>query len=43
MSAAIIAHWIQPGNFPLCDLEATGKKSKNYQLLRDYVVWFANR
>lgn len=27
----------------LCDLEATDKKSKNYELLRDYVIWFANR
>jgi len=30
-------------DFPLCDLKATDRKSKNYQLLRDYVVWFANR
>ncbi|MGE0127811.1 MAG: calcium-binding protein [Blastocatellales bacterium] len=29
--------------FTLCDLEATDKKSKNYPLLRDYVVWYANR
>jgi hypothetical protein len=29
--------------FPLCDLEATDQKSKNYQLLRDYAVWYANR
>lgn len=29
--------------FTLCDLEATDRKSKNYQLLRDYVVWYANR
>ncbi len=28
---------------PLCDLEATAKRSANYQPLRDYVVWFANR
>lgn len=28
---------------PLCDLEATDKRSANYQPLRDYVVWFANR
>lgn len=28
--------------FPICDLEATEKNSKNYELLRDYVVWFAN-
>ncbi|NSW90944.1 MAG: hypothetical protein HPY74_09810 [Firmicutes bacterium] len=29
--------------FPLCDLEASDKKSKNYELLNDYSVWFANR
>jgi len=28
---------------PLCDLAATDKRSQNYQPLRDYVVWFANR
>jgi hypothetical protein len=27
----------------LCNLEAIDQKSKNYDLLRDYVVWFANR
>lgn len=27
---------------PLADLEATDKKSKNYQLIDDYVVWFVN-
>lgn len=30
-------------DFPLCDLEATDRKSKNYQLLKDYVIWYANR
>ncbi len=30
-------------DFPLCDLEATDRKSKNYQPLKDYVVWYANR
>lgn len=30
-------------SLPLCDLEATNKSSLNYQPLRDYVVWFANR
>ncbi|MCP4540480.1 MAG: hypothetical protein GY832_25360 [Chloroflexi bacterium] len=30
-------------DFPLCDLEATDERSPNYQLVRDYVVWFANR
>ncbi|MBO0719669.1 MAG: hypothetical protein J2P41_02540 [Blastocatellia bacterium] len=29
--------------FPLCDLEATDKQAKNYQLVKDYVVWYANR
>ncbi len=28
--------------FPLCDLEAN-KKSRNYQPVKDYAVWFANR
>jgi hypothetical protein len=30
-------------DFPLCDLEAIDKTSVNYQPLKDYVVWFANR
>jgi len=30
-------------DFPLCDLEAIPDTSPNYQLLNDYVVWFANR
>src|SRR5262245_16211909 len=29
--------------FPLCDLGATDKQAKNYQLVKDYVVWYANR
>jgi len=28
--------------YPICNLEAIDKKSKNYELLRDYVIWFAN-
>ena len=27
---------------PLADLEATNKKSKNYELLDDFSVWFVN-
>jgi hypothetical protein len=27
----------------LCDLEVVDKASKNYQLVDDYAVWFANR
>ena len=29
--------------FPLCDLNATDKKSPNYTPFKDYCVWFANR
>ena len=28
--------------FPICNLEAIDKKSKNYELLRDYAIWFSN-
>lgn len=27
---------------PLCDLESTNEKSKNYKLLDDYSVWYVN-
>lgn len=30
-------------NFPLCDLEVADQASANYQPVKDYVVWFANR
>jgi hypothetical protein len=30
-------------HLPLCDLEATYKHSANYQPVKDYAVWFANR
>ena len=30
-------------HFPLCDLEVANLKSANYQPVKDYVVWFANR
>ena len=29
--------------FPLCDLEVINTKSKNYQLIDDYRIWFGNR
>jgi hypothetical protein len=29
--------------FPLCDLEVIDKSSSNYQPVKDYAVWFANR
>jgi hypothetical protein len=30
-------------DFPLADIEVSDKKSKNYQLVKDYCVWYANR
>jgi hypothetical protein len=30
-------------DFPLCDLEAVPNTSPNYELVKDYAVWFANR
>jgi len=29
--------------FPICNLEVINKKSRDYELLRDYAIWFANR
>lgn len=29
--------------FPLCDLEVVDKESPNYQPVKDYCIWFANR
>lgn len=29
--------------FPLCDLEVMDRKLRAYRVVRDYVVWFANR
>ena len=29
--------------FPLCNLEVVDQQSSNYQIIRDYRVWFANR
>jgi hypothetical protein len=29
--------------FPLCDLEVTDRHSPDYQIVKDYAVWFANR
>lgn len=29
--------------FPLCDLEVLDKSSPNYQPIKDYAIWFANR
>ncbi|MCT4615353.1 MAG: calcium-binding protein [Marinifilaceae bacterium] len=30
-------------NFPLCDLEVIDETNKNFQILKDYCIWFANR
>ena len=38
-----IIHKRSKYQFPLCDLEAKDKQSGNYKVLRNYVVWFANR
>lgn len=31
------------GSVPLCDLQVNPKRDKNFWLVREYVVWFANR
>lgn len=31
------------GYVPLCELEVTPRKNKNYWPVREYVVWFANQ
>lgn len=30
-------------DFPLCDLEVADQRSANYQPVKDYAIWFANR
>ena len=30
-------------HFPLCDLDCLDEESKNYRIVDDYAVWFANR
>ena len=30
-------------DFPLCDLEVANNQSSNYQPVKDYCIWFANR
>ncbi|MCI0488663.1 MAG: calcium-binding protein [Blastocatellia bacterium] len=30
-------------DFPLCELKVRNRRSANYQMVRDYAVWFANR
>ncbi len=31
------------GSVPLCDVEVTPKSDRNFWLVREYAVWFANR
>lgn len=38
-----IEHKREAHVFPLCDLEAIHTKSPNYEYVRAYAVWFANR
>jgi hypothetical protein len=38
-----VKHQRNISHFPLCDLEAIDKGSPNYEPVRAYVVWFANR
>lgn len=40
---ADITHRGKHLNFPLCDLAAIDKPSPNYEAVKDYRVWFANR
>lgn len=41
--AVQIEHKGNSMEFPLCDLAALDKESKNYEAIKDYRVWFANR
>lgn len=38
-----LRHGRKKFHFPLCDLEAIAKDSPNYQPVKDYRLWFANR
>lgn len=38
-----LRHGRKKYHFPLCDLEVIQKDSRNYQLVKDYCIWFANR
>jgi hypothetical protein len=40
---AAVKHDRRIHHFPLCDLGVTNEKSPNYQVVKDYVMWFANR
>ena len=38
-----LRHGRRKYEFPLCDLEVLDKSSPNYQPVKDYAIWFANR
>ena len=38
-----LRHGRKKYEFPLCDLEVLDKSSANYQPVKDYAIWFANR
>ena len=38
-----LRHGYKKYEFPLCDLEVLDKSSPNYQPVKDYAIWFANR
>lgn len=40
---AEVVHEKSRHDFPLADIEVADHKSKNYQPVKDYVVWYANR
>ena len=40
---ASLRHRSKEYEFPLCDLEVLDKSSSNYQPVKDYAIWFANR
>ena len=39
----LLRHGREKYEFPLCDLEVLDKSSSNYQPVKDYAIWFANR
>jgi hypothetical protein len=39
----VLRHGREEYEFPLCDLEVLDKSSDNYQPVKDYAIWFADR
>lgn len=40
---AIVSYEGESSLFPLADLEVLDRNSDNYQLIKDYVIWYANQ